>query len=49
MATVPLILAPVDGSDQSINTIGYLGRALSLKNIAIELYHVQAEAPEFFF
>lgn len=49
MATVPLILAPVDGSDQSMNTIAYLGRTLSANNVAIELFHVLSEAPEPFF
>lgn len=49
MAAIPLILAPVDGSDQSMGTVAYLGRTLSSKNVAIELFHVLAEAPEPFF
>lgn len=46
MATAPVILAIVDGSDQSTNTVAYVGRTLSSKNVAIELFHVLAEAPE---
>jgi nucleotide-binding universal stress UspA family protein len=49
VAAMPVILAPVDGSDQSMNTVAYLGRTLSSKNVAIELFHVLAEAPEPFF
>ena len=49
MATLSMILAPVDGSDQSMNTIAYLSRTLSSKNVAIELFHVLPEAPESFF
>ena len=49
MATVPVILAPVDGSDQSMSTIAYLGRTLSEKDVAIEIFHVLSEAPEPFF
>jgi nucleotide-binding universal stress UspA family protein len=49
VATVPVILAPVDGSDQSMSTIAYLGRTLSEKNVAIEIFHVLSEAPEPFF
>jgi nucleotide-binding universal stress UspA family protein len=49
VATVPVILAPVDGSDQSMSTVAYLSRTLSSKNAIIELFHVLAEAPEPFF
>ena len=49
MATVPVFLIAVDGSDQSMNTVAYLGGVLSAKNVAIELFHVLAEAPEPFF
>jgi nucleotide-binding universal stress UspA family protein len=49
MAAIPNILAPVDGSEQSMNAIAYIGRAVSSKSVAIELFHVQPEAPETFF
>jgi nucleotide-binding universal stress UspA family protein len=49
VSTIPVILAPVDGSDQSMNTIAYLGRTLSSKNVVIELFHVLTDAPESFF
>lgn len=49
MAAVPKILVAVDGSDQSMNAVAYLGRMLSAKNVAIDLFHVLAEAPEPFF
>jgi nucleotide-binding universal stress UspA family protein len=49
VATIPVILAPIDGSEQSMNTIAYLGRTLSSKNVTIELFHVLAETPEPFF
>ena len=49
MATVPVILAPVDGSEQSMNTIAYLGRTISSRNVAIILFHVMSETPEPFF
>lgn len=49
MATIPVILAPVDGSEQSLNTIAYLGRALSSRSVAVELFHVMSETPEPFF
>jgi nucleotide-binding universal stress UspA family protein len=49
MATVPVILAPVDGSDQSMSTVDYLGKTLSEKRVAIELFHVLSEVPEPFF
>jgi nucleotide-binding universal stress UspA family protein len=49
MESAAVILAAVDGSDQSMNTVAYLSRMLSPKNVAIELFHVSAEAPESFF
>ncbi len=49
MATEPVILAAVDGSEQSMNTINYLSRILSPENIRIELFHVLTEAPETLF
>jgi nucleotide-binding universal stress UspA family protein len=49
MATVPVILVAVDGSEQSMHTVAYLSRVLSPKNVGIELFHVLAEAPESFY
>jgi nucleotide-binding universal stress UspA family protein len=49
MVTVPVILAAVDGSDQSMRTMVYLSRILSPRNVGIELFHVLAEVPESFF
>jgi nucleotide-binding universal stress UspA family protein len=49
MASVPVILAAVDGSDQCKNAIAYLSRVLSPKHVSIELFHVLAEMPESFF
>ena len=46
MATVPLILAAVDGSDQSLQTVTYLSRILSPAHVGVELFHVLSEAPE---
>jgi nucleotide-binding universal stress UspA family protein len=46
VATLPVILAAVDGSNQSANTIAYLSRILSPENVRIELFHVLTEAPE---
>ena len=49
MASVPVILVAVDGSEQSMHTVAYLSRVLSPKNAGIELFHVLAEAPESFY
>lgn len=49
MASVPVILVAVDGSEQSMHTITYLSHILSSKSVAIELFHVLTEAPESFF
>lgn len=49
MATVPAILVPVDGSDQSMQTIRYLARFLSPQHVHLELFHVATDLPETFF
>jgi nucleotide-binding universal stress UspA family protein len=46
MATLPVVLVAVDGSDQCLQTITYLSRILSPNEIGIKLFHVSAEAPE---
>jgi nucleotide-binding universal stress UspA family protein len=46
VANIPKILAPIDGSDRSMNTIAYLGKTLSARSVAIELFHVLPETPE---
>jgi nucleotide-binding universal stress UspA family protein len=46
MTTVPLILAAVDGSDQSLQTITYLSQILSPADVGVELFHVLSDAPE---
>lgn len=49
MASLPVILVAVDGSDQSRNTIDYLSRILSREHVAIDLLHILAESPEPFY
>ena len=49
MASVPAILVPVDGSDQSMQTIRYLARFLSPQHVNLELFHVATDLPETFF
>ncbi|MBC2713281.1 MAG: universal stress protein [Desulfosarcina sp.] len=46
MATLPVILVAVDGSNQCMDTITYISRILSPNQINIELFHVKTEAPE---
>lgn len=46
MASTPVILAPVDGSPQSMHTVSYLSRFLSPTHVKIELMHVLADVPE---
>lgn len=49
MPHVPTILVALDGSDPSHDAAIYLSRILSPRRIAIDLFHVKAEAPEALF
>lgn len=49
MPNMPVVLVPVDGSEQSMSTIDYLSRILSPSNVGIELLHVHSESPDSFF
>ena len=48
MASLPAILAAVDGSTQSMDTVTYLSHFLSPARVKIDLLHVLAEMPEAF-
>ena len=48
MAALPVILAAVDGSEQSMYCVTYLSRLLSPEHVRIELHHVLARLPESF-
>ncbi len=49
MADTPVVLVPVDGSEQSMQTVAYLCKFLSPVHTGIELFHVETESPEPFF
>jgi len=40
------ILVPVDGSDRALNTVRYVGRVESFRNMDIVLFHVFSSVPE---
>jgi nucleotide-binding universal stress UspA family protein len=42
------ILAPIDGSEQSINAVRYISRIFPVYNTKIELLHIREELPESF-
>jgi len=49
MVTKPKVLLAVDGSPQSMLSVVYVSQMVDPKQIAVELFHVKADAPEAIF
>ena len=46
MTTKPVVLLAVDGSPQSMLAVVYISQLIDPKRVAVDLFHVKADAPE---